>query len=156
MPLSERGLKIHGLPLLFALGCGLALATTGCAAHPGHAQSAHDSVNGSPIPAVDDEAFAQAAYNVLVSADGSPQRASLLVGVVRRQLQRAKARFDAGQREAGLSALTGAFYLMRAGEFQDSALDGAEGALSAGASEVARLGQEGYAFTLYGLSLIHI
>jgi hypothetical protein len=71
--------------------------------------------------------------------------------VVRRQLQRAKARFDAGQRDAGLSALTGAFYLMRAGEFQDSALDGAEGALGAGAAEVARLGQEGYAFTLYGM-----
>ena len=151
MPLSERGLKVHGVPLLLALGCGLALATSGCAAHPGHAQSAHDNPGSSPIPAVDDEAFAQSAYNVLVSTDGSPQRASLLVGVVRRQLQRAKARFDAGQREAGLNALTGAFYLMRAGEFQDSALDGAEGALSAGASEVARLGQEGYAFTLYGM-----
>lgn len=109
-------------------------------------------MNGSgPIPAVGDEAFAQAAYNVLTSGENTPERSGLLVGVVRRQLQRAKARFDAGQREAGLSALTGAFYLMRAGEFQDSALDGAEGALSAGASEVARLGQEGYAFTLYGM-----
>jgi hypothetical protein len=86
-----------------------------------------------------------------MNGENTPQRSGLLVGVVRRQLQRAKARFDAGQREAGLSALTGAFYLMRAGEFQDSALDGAEGALSAGATEVARLGQEGYAFTLYGM-----
>ena len=138
--------------LLLALGCGAALASSGCAGHTPHAQSAR--VNGAssgPIPAVDDEAFAQAAYHVLVTGDGSPERAGLLVGVVRRQLQRAKARFDAGQREAGLSALTGAFYLMRSGEFQDAALDGAEGALSAGASEVSRLGQEGYAFTLYGM-----
>ena len=107
-----------------------------------------------PITAVDDAGFAKAAYSVLVADDGSPRRSGLLVGVVRRQLQRAKARFDAGQREAGLNALTGAFYLMRAGEFRPEALDGADGpdgALSAGAAEVARLGEEGYAFTLYGM-----
>ncbi|MET0791388.1 MAG: hypothetical protein ABW061_07690 [Polyangiaceae bacterium] len=152
MPWSERrALRISGVPLLLLLGC-VAVASSGCAAHTGQAKSAQASVNGSgPIPAVGDEAFAQAAYNVLLSAEPTPERSGLLVGVVRRQLQRAKARFDAGQREAGLSALTGAFYLMRAGEFQDSALDGAESALSAGASEVARLGQEGYAFTLYGM-----
>ena len=153
MPWSEqRGLRIHSVRLLLALGCGLAVASTGCAAHPHNAKSASATLNGSgPIPVVDDEAFAQSAYRVLSASDGSPDRANLLVGVVRRQLQRAKARFDAGQREAGLNALTGAFYLMRSGEFQDAALDGAEGALSAGASEVARLGQEGYALTLYGM-----
>ncbi|MEO6602919.1 MAG: hypothetical protein ABIQ16_23745 [Polyangiaceae bacterium] len=152
MPWSERrGLRISGVPLLLALGCA-AIASSGCAAHAGNAKSAQAAANGAvPIPAVGDEAFAQAAYNVLMSGENTPERSGLLVGVVRRQLQRAKARFDAGQREAGRSALTGAFYLMRAGEFQDSALDGAEGALSAGASEVARLGQEGYAFTLYGM-----
>ena len=152
MPWSERrGLRIPSV-LLLALGCGAALSSPGCAAHPGHAQSAQLNGAGSgPIPAVGEEAFAQSAYHVLVAADGSQERAALLMGVVRRQLQRSKARFDAGQREAGLSALTGAFYLMRAGEFQEAALDGADGALSAGASEVARLGQDGYAFTLYGM-----
>jgi hypothetical protein len=154
MPWSERrGLRISGVPLLLALGC-VAITSSGCAGHAGGAKSAQAAVNGSgPIPAVSDETFGQAAYNVLMTGDNTPERAGLLVGAVRRQLQRAKARFDAGQREAGLGALTGAFYLMRAGEFQDSALDGAEGALSAGASEVARLGQEGYAFTLYGMLL---
>lgn len=153
MPCSgRRSSNLLNLPLLLALSGSVALAGTGCAAHSGHAQSPQATVNGSgPIPAVDDEQFARSAYKVLVNGEATPDRAGLLVGVVRRQLQRAKARFDAGQREAGLGALTGAFYLMRAGEFQDAALDGAEGALSAGAAEVARLGQEGYASTLYGM-----
>jgi len=145
------GFSILGARLLLAFGCATALASSGCAAHPPQAKSATTVANGSPIPAVGDDAFAQAAYKVLVNGETSADRTGLLVGVVRRQLQRAKARFDAGQREAGLKALTGAFYLMRAGEFQDSALDGAEGALGSGAAEVARLGQEGYAFTLYGM-----
>ena len=152
MPWFERrGLPIHGFRLLLCLSSAVALTATGCAGHPGHAQTAASAAKSpGPIPTVDDDAFARAAYNVLMTSDG-PDRGGLLIAVVRRQLQRAKARFDAGQREAGLAALTGAFYLMRAGEFQDSALDGAEGALNAGASEVARLGQEGYAFTLYGM-----
>jgi hypothetical protein len=145
------GFELPGARLLLAFGCAAALASSGCATHAPPAKTGGASVSGSPIPAVSDEAFAQAAYKVLVSGDPSAERSGLLLGVVRRQLQRSKARFDAGQREAGLKALTGAFYLMRAGEFQDSALDGAEGALAAGAAEVARLGQEGYAFTLYGM-----
>lgn len=137
--------------LLLACGSAVALASSGCATSPPPAQAAVATVSGSPIAAVSDQAFAQAAYKVLVSGDASAERTGLLLGVVRRQLQRAKDRFDAGQREAGLKALTGAFYLMRAGEFQDAAVEGAEGALAAGAAEVSRLGQEGYAFTLYGM-----
>jgi len=146
------GFTILGARLLLALGSFTTLSSTGCATHSPPAKSAQTNErSGSPIPAVGDEAFAQAAYRVLVNGAASADRSGLLVGVVRRQLQRAKARFDAGQREAGLKALTGAFYLMRAGEFQDAALDDAEGALASGAAEVARLGQEGYAFTLYGM-----
>src|SRR6187549_18319 len=120
--------------LLLAFGSGATLASSGCAAHSPQAKSAQTTASAAPIPAIGDEAFAQAAYKVLVNGQPSAERTGLLVGVVRRQLQRAKARFDAGQREAGLKALTGAFYLMRAGEFQDAALDGPEGALSAGAA----------------------
>jgi hypothetical protein len=151
MPWFERrALRIHSVRLLLLVGCTSAATATGCATGPGRVHAAAVTVSApAAIPNVDDEAFAEAAYKVLVNGDLSPGRAGLLMGVVRRQLQRAKARFDAGQRDAGLSALTGAFYLMRAGEFQDVALDGAEGALSAGAAEVARIGQEGYAFTLY-------
>ncbi|HET7545518.1 MAG TPA: hypothetical protein VFK05_36875 [Polyangiaceae bacterium] len=145
------GFELLAARLLLACASAAALASNGCATPPPPAKSAETSVSSSPIPAVSDEAFAQEAYKVLVNGEASSDRSALLAGVVRRQLQRAKARFDAGQREAGLRALTGAFYLMRAGEFQDAALAGAEGALSAGAAEVARLGQDGYAFTLYGL-----
>src|SRR6478609_4122256 len=145
------GFESSGARFLLAFGCAAALASSGCATHPPPAKTVETAASNSPIPAISDEAFAQSAYKVLVSGDASAERTGLLLGVVRRQLLRAKARFDAGQREAGLKALTGAFYLMRAGEFQDAALDGAEGALSAGAAEVARLGQEGYAFTLYGM-----
>src|SRR6478609_4006111 len=145
------GFELLAARLLLACGTAAALASSGCATTPPKAKSAESTVSSSPIPVVSDEAFAQDAYKILVNGDASSERSGLLAGVVRRQLQRAKARFDAGQREAGLRALTGAFYLMRAGEFQDAALEGAESALSAGAAEVARLGQDGYAFTLYGM-----
>jgi hypothetical protein len=149
---DRRGPRVHGTRLLLTLGVGLALASSGCAAHTSHANSPKPALAAAgPVTPVDDEAFAKSAYHVLVTADGTPARAGLLAGVVSRQLQRAKARFDAGQRDAGLAALTGAFYLMRAGEFRDAALDGADAALADGAAEVARLGQEGYALTLYGM-----
>lgn len=147
-----RRLRPIALPLLIASATLAASPVlTGCAGRSTHPQSAHATINGQPIPALKEEAFGQAAYDVLVSPPGAAERSGLLVAVVRRQLQRAKARFDAGQREAGLNALTGAFYLMRSSEFDDLVLDGGEGALGAGASEVARLGQEGYAYTLYGM-----
>ena len=149
---ERRGLRTHSTRLWVTLGCGITLASAGCAAHPIHPAPAPVTRNSAgPIPTVSDATFAEAAYRVLVAGNGSPERSGLLVGVVRRQLRRANERFEAGQNEAGLLALTGAFYLMRSGEFQDTALDGAEGALTAGASEVARLGQDGYASTLYGM-----
>src|SRR5450432_2919061 len=147
-----RGPRSSSARLAVALGIGLCLNSVGCAAHPPHANSPKVALNAAgPVTPVSDEEFAKSAYRVLVTGDGTAERAGLLAGVVSRQLQRAKARFDAGQREAGLAALTGAFYLMRAGEFRNEALGGAEGALSAGASEFARLGQEGYALTLYDM-----
>ncbi|MEP7052092.1 MAG: hypothetical protein ABJB12_17135 [Pseudomonadota bacterium] len=156
MPRSDlRGLHSSSVRLLLAFGVSATLSV-GCAGHARGPNAPRPTLEGSalPVTSVDDAGFAKAAYRVLVSDDGSVQRSGLLVGVVRQQLQRAKARFDVGQREAGLRALTGAFYLMRAGEFRPEALNGAggpDGALSAGAAEVARLGEEGYADTLYGM-----
>jgi len=135
--------------LTLCLGLGLAPA---CAVHPPHAKAPRAVLNAAgPVTPVGDEVFAQSAYRVLVNGDASLERSNLLAGVVARQLQRARARFDAGERDAGLAAMTGAFYLMRAGEFRSEALTGADSVLSAGAAEVARLGQEGYALTLYNL-----
>ncbi len=138
--------------LLLSLALALGVSVSGCATHTTHANAPKLAVNAAgPVTPVDDAGFGNAAYRVLVTGDGTPERASLLAGVVSRQLQRAKARFDSGQRDAGLAALRGAFFLMRAGEFRDASLEGADVALSDGAGEVARLGQEGYAFTLYGM-----
>jgi cellulose synthase operon protein C len=104
----------------------------------------------NPVP-VDDAAFGRSAYQVLVTGAPSQQRMDLLAGVVRRQLVRAGRRFESGQSEAGLSALTGAFYLMRAGEFRTEMLQGGAPALEAGAAEVSRVGNSGKAMALYGM-----
>ncbi len=104
----------------------------------------------SPV-AVSEEAFATEAQRVLVSGAPSAERSNLLAGLVRRQLHRAAARFDEGQREAGLRALTGAFYLTRLGELRPEMLVGGGPALKAGADEHARVGDDGRAETLYGL-----
>jgi len=147
-----RGQERHTARLLLTLALTLGVSVSGCATHAVHANAPKIAANaGGPVTPVDDAGFGNAAYRVLVTGDGTPERASLLAGVVSRQLQRAKARFDAGHKDAGLAALRGAFYLMRAGEFRDASLDGADAALSDGAAEVARLGQEGYAYTLYGM-----
>ncbi len=151
---EPRGSRSSHWRLRLTLGLSLSLLAVGCAGHEPNANSPRATIEGRAltIPTVDDAGFAEAAYRVLVTDDSSARRSGSLIGVVRRQMLRAKARFDAGQREAGLNALTGAFYLMRAGEFRSEALDGADGpdgALSAGAAEVSRLGEEGYAFTLY-------
>jgi len=104
----------------------------------------------NPVP-VDDNSFGRSAYQVLASGAPSQQRMDLLAGVVRRQLVRASRRFEGGQPEAGLEALTGAFYLVRAGEFRVEMLDGGASALQAGAAEVSRVGNTGKAAALYGM-----
>ena len=59
--------------------------------------------------------------------------------------------FESGQSEAGLSALTGAFYLLRAGNCRTEMLQGGDYALEAGAAEVSRVGNSGKAIALYGM-----
>ncbi len=98
---------------------------------------------------VGDEMFAESAYKVLVEEQPSQERANLLAGVVRRQLARASARFASGEREAGLAALRGAFFLMKKGEFSPEMVQTGGDALREGAAEVSRLGQEGSALALY-------
>ncbi len=99
--------------------------------------------------AVSDDDFAASAYQVLISGERTPKRTDLLVGVVQRQLERAQQRFDSGHAAAGLAALTGALYLVRTGEMHREMIQHAQGALSDGAREVARVGNEGRAYALY-------
>jgi tetratricopeptide (TPR) repeat protein len=131
--------------LLLATGCGGARAG-------GRGPAAGQSPIGTVTPrTVDDAAFAGGAYRVLMGTDGGVERASLLAGVVARQLERAKARFDADEPESGLAALQGAFLLMRRGEFRREGIAKAAPVLAAAAAESARLGEEGYALALYSL-----
>jgi tetratricopeptide (TPR) repeat protein len=78
---------------------------------------------------------------------------NLVAGVIQRQLSRASARFDSGGKEAGLRAVTGALYLLRAGEYRSDILRGGEAALSAAAEETARIGNEGRSLALYRMLL---
>jgi cellulose synthase operon protein C len=138
-------------------GCaavGLALLVAGCGGARAGARgpAAGDGVIGTVTPRpVDDAAFAGSAYRVLMGTDSGEERASLLAGVVARQLARAQARFDAEEPESGLLAVEGAFLLMRRGEFRREGLLRAAPTLAAGAAEAARLGEEGYALALYSL-----
>lgn len=142
---SSRVLGCALLGLALAAGCGGARAG-------GRGPAAGDAALGTVTPErVDEGGFAGGAYRVLMGAESGRERASLLAGVVARQLERARARFEADEPESGLLALQGAFLLMRRGEFRREGLQQAAPALTAGAAEAARLGQEGYALALYSL-----
>jgi cellulose synthase operon protein C len=116
-------------------------------------QGATTHAGGGPLsPArIGDAEFAASAYQILLDGERSPKRAELLAGVVRHQLERAGRRFAAGNREAGLRALTGALFLMRVGELRPEMIERAAPALRAGAAEVSRVGNEGRALALYGM-----
>jgi tetratricopeptide (TPR) repeat protein len=102
----------------------------------------------NPVP-VSDEEFGPSTRQVLETGGYQQARLDLLAGVVRRQLARAVKRFDGGHLEAGMAALTGALYLLRAGEHRAAMLTDGTSALQAAATEVARAGDEGRALALY-------
>jgi tetratricopeptide (TPR) repeat protein len=133
------------LALFFSAGCA-----SGSSANKKPATSAQVIGPITPV-AVDDAAFAPSTYRVLVGTDSGAPHLSLLAGSVARQLERAGARFRAGEDESGFAALEGAFLLMRRGEFRLEGLAQGGPVLERGASEAARLGQEGYSLALYSL-----
>jgi hypothetical protein len=137
------------------VGALLALLAGASACAPAVNRGARSAANAAASPvhpvAVSDAEFGSDLYRVLLSGKPSPKRTDLLVGVVRRQFARAADRFAAGHPKAGLAALTGALYLMRAGEFRPEMLAGASAALSDGAAEVARVGNEGRSLALYDM-----
>lgn len=147
-------MRARRLGSLHTLGfMSVALATTlGCASGP-RAKPAKPGaalVTG-PIEAapVTERDFAETTYQLLLDGEPSRERIGKLVGVVRHQLSRSEARFQSGSSEAGLRALIGAFLLVRAGEHRPELLNGGERALGHAATEVARLGREGYSVALY-------
>lgn len=129
-------------------------ATTGCASGPARrAESAQGKLAAEPIQvvAVSDQDFAAQTYRLLLDGAATRERAGALVGVVRHQLRRTTLRFEQGSPSAGLRSLLGGMLLIRVGEHRREVLDGGQRALSRGAAEVARLGQEGYAVGFYSM-----
>ncbi len=104
-----------------------------------------------PIEAVSisSEAFAGAAREVFQSGAASPHRLGLLVSVVRRQLERARAYFDAGHDDVGLDSVRAAFYTLRSGELRPEMLEGHASTLAKAADVFSRRGSEGQAEALY-------
>lgn len=100
---------------------------------------------------VPDEKLGSAVIQVLQSNEPSVARTSLLAGVVRRQLSRAESLIQRGEREAGMNAVRGAIWLVRAGEERREMWQGAAHALAEAAEEAARIGDEGKARALYAL-----
>src|SRR6185295_6705659 len=87
-------------------------------------------------------------HRLLRESKTTPDRLGLLAGVVSRQLVHAGERFTAGQQERGLASLSGALFLVRAGEFRTEMLGGGAPALSSAISLVAPRGDEGRAIAL--------
>jgi cellulose synthase operon protein C len=139
------------IPLL-----GLVALLAGCAggtSTPGAPKNPLAASGPVQAAAVDERSFGASTYKLLLSGDSSAERAGLLVGVTRHQLSRAAQRFQNGNAAAGLSAVSGAFLLGRAGELRPEMLERGEPALDAAATEVARIGNDGRALALYSMLL---
>jgi tetratricopeptide (TPR) repeat protein len=101
--------------------------------------------------AVGDDDFSAFVHRLLRDSRPTPDRLGLLAGVVSRQLTHAGERFGTGQQERGLASLSGAFYLVRAGEFRSEMLSGAGPAIASAVSLVAPRGDEGRAVALLSM-----
>ncbi len=134
----------------------LALSQLGCAAAPKEApRTAQGEKATAPSAEVTDEGFATALRELILSAPGSPERAARLAAIETRQLARAARRFKSRSVERGLAAVTGALYLMHAGDSTQGGLRGpaAIEALEAASRELALRGDEGRSLAVYGLLL---
>ena len=130
----------------------LAAGAPACTPRASVAPRAPSAAAGAVGPMeITDEKFASETAALVREREGEPGRVTRLVGVVRYQLARASTLFDSGHEEAGLDAVEGALYLVRAGEFQPSMIEGRTSALMAAANAVARHGSEGRAMALYSM-----
>jgi cellulose synthase operon protein C len=142
--------------VLFATATlAMSAATAGCGAASGNNQP---QMPGSEAPLevteVADDEFARAVHRILRQGRPSPERLSLLAGVVRRQLGHASERFELGHDARGESSVIGALYLMRLGESRREMID-QEGikALAGAIDRVSARGDEGTAQALMEMVL---
>jgi tetratricopeptide (TPR) repeat protein len=140
------------LTILLALSLGAAACAPGRQRY-GHPVHPAERVTRADV-AVDDEAFPGAVRDLLASEPASRERELRLAGVVARQMTRVSSRFKAKNRENAVASLTGAMYLVRAGELTTEML-GPNGydALRGASDEFAKRGDEGRARSVYELLL---
>lgn len=134
------------LPLLLAFS----LASAACGDR-GYGTPVHSAERVTrPDVAVSEDAFPGAVRDLLASEPASKERQQRLAGVVARQTTRVATRFKARNRDAALASLTGAMYLVHAGELTTEMLgpNGAD-ALRAASEEYAKKGDEGRARAMY-------
>ncbi|WP_437670952.1 hypothetical protein [Sorangium sp. So ce131] len=129
---------------LAALALALSPAACGASGSPG-AKGPPGAAEGRVAPVdVRDADFSASLYTIV--RDGTPgaQRTGLLVGVIRRQLAHAAARFNAGQPDRGLASVLGALYLVRPGEGRAEMVDAVgERALAGAIERLSPRGDEG-------------
>lgn len=130
-----------------AAACGGGRGRMGQPVH--HAERA--TIAGTEVA---DDAFAGAVRDLLASEPGSKERQLRLQGVVARQMTRVSKRFKARDRERALASLSGAMYVVRAGELTSDML-GPQGrdALRHSSEEFAKRGDEGRARATYEMLL---
>ncbi|WP_437964909.1 hypothetical protein WMF04_35300 [Sorangium sp. So ce260] len=130
-----RGLAALALALS-PLACG-ASGTPGAKGPPG-AEGRTAAVE------VRDADFSASLYTIVRDGKQTPQRTGLLIGVVRRQLAHAAARFHAGQPDRAVDSVLGALYLVRPGEGHAEMIDAVgERALAGAIERLSPRGDEG-------------
>ncbi|MEZ4374475.1 MAG: tetratricopeptide repeat protein [Polyangiaceae bacterium] len=137
---------------VIALSLSVAFASTACTSTTNTPANHPETPTGPVNPVqVSDDQFGPAVHKLLLNGERSSERLDLLVGVVRKQLEHAKQRFETGHPDQGVAALTGALYLVRVGELRPEMFVGGEEALKQSADAAAQVGDEGRARALYGM-----
>ncbi|NUP05777.1 MAG: hypothetical protein HOW73_06930 [Polyangiaceae bacterium] len=137
----------------FVLVLGLALAAPACAAGSANGPAQMPFVQPAPVS---DEAFAGSLLKILGDGSRSEERQKLLLGVVRRQLLHAKARFSRGAEDRATQSVFGAMFLMRAGEHSPVVVDAeTSGAIDGAITRLSARGDIGRAKVLYTLRTKH-
>lgn len=130
----------------------LSLAAAACGPSRGRfGQPAHHAERATRADvAVTEDQFPSAVRDLLASEPASGERQQRLAGVVARQMTRVSTRFKAKNRDNAVASLSGAMYLVRAGELTSEML-GPNGydALKSASEEFARRGDEGRARATY-------
>ncbi|WP_437660343.1 hypothetical protein [Sorangium sp. So ce1182] len=128
---------------LAALALALSPLACGASGSPG-AKGPPGAEGRAAVVEVRDADFSASLYTIVRDGKPSPQRTGLLIGVIRRQLAHAAARFNAGHQDRGIESVLGALYLVRPGEGRAEMIDPVgERALAGAIERLSPRGDEG-------------